>query len=213
MVVVLHPVGDPFLSVLERIEPRPLQELLPDRLPEPLDLPQRHRVMRRAADVVDPVLGQFHLEAGFPFPGRILLPVVRQHLLRDPMIADRPPIDFHHVLRRLGSAHPEPRDVAGVIVDEPDQVAGLPVHPKGEDVALPHLVGRGPLEKPRLRGIPPDFPPHRHRHRLVPVQRLPHSLRAARKKQRPSQPLGDLAHPEGGMLLLNVHDRLMHRRR
>ena len=56
MVVILDPVGDPFLGILERFESSPFQEFLPDRFPEPFDLSQGHRVMRGTADVVDPVL-------------------------------------------------------------------------------------------------------------------------------------------------------------
>jgi len=38
VVVVLHPVRNAFLGFLERVEPGPHQELVLQRLPEPLDL-------------------------------------------------------------------------------------------------------------------------------------------------------------------------------
>ena len=118
VVVVLDPVADSFLSTLEGVEPRPLQELLPDRFPEPLDLPERHRMMRRAAQVMDPVLGQLHLKTRLPVPRRVLPPVVREHLLRHPVGAHRPPVHLQHVLRRLATENSEPRDNGVVFLDE-----------------------------------------------------------------------------------------------
>jgi len=56
VVVVLHPPRDPFPCLLEGFETRMNQELVLQGLPEPLDLPQRHRMMRSTADVMDVVL-------------------------------------------------------------------------------------------------------------------------------------------------------------
>jgi hypothetical protein len=56
VVVVLHPEPHPLARRLETVELGSHQELLPDRLPEPLDLPQRHGMMRPALDVVNPIL-------------------------------------------------------------------------------------------------------------------------------------------------------------
>ena len=55
MVVVLHPLPDPLLGFLKTPKLSPDQELLIDRLPKPLDLAQRHRVMCLRFDVFDPV--------------------------------------------------------------------------------------------------------------------------------------------------------------
>ncbi len=55
VVVVFDPQPHPFAGLLETVKLRPHQKVLPDRLPEPLDLAQRHGVMGRAADVVDAV--------------------------------------------------------------------------------------------------------------------------------------------------------------
>jgi hypothetical protein len=41
VVVVLHPQPHPFPRLLEAVELCPTQELSPDRLPQPFDLPQR----------------------------------------------------------------------------------------------------------------------------------------------------------------------------
>ena len=56
VIVILHPETNPLASLLEASKLGPLQELLPDRFPEPFDLAQRHRMMRLALDVVDPIL-------------------------------------------------------------------------------------------------------------------------------------------------------------
>ena len=47
MVVKPHPVIQPLTRIGERSEHRLIQELAPDRLPEPFDLAQRHWMMRR----------------------------------------------------------------------------------------------------------------------------------------------------------------------
>ncbi len=40
-----------------------------------------------------------------------------------------------------------------MIVDEADEVGVLAPQPEGEDIGLPHLVGRGAFEEARLGGI------------------------------------------------------------
>jgi len=40
-----------------------------------------------------------------------------------------------------------------MIVDETDEVGVLASQPEGEDIGLPHLVGRGAFEEARLGGI------------------------------------------------------------
>jgi hypothetical protein len=52
VVVILHPVGEPLARLLERVEAGAAEELLLERLPEPLDLSKRHGMVRRAADMV-----------------------------------------------------------------------------------------------------------------------------------------------------------------
>jgi hypothetical protein len=42
-----------------------------------------------------------------------------------------------------------------VIVDKADEVGILASQPEGEDIGLPHLVGRGALEEARLGRITP----------------------------------------------------------
>jgi hypothetical protein len=76
VVVVLDPVGNALARLLERLEARPHQELLFERLPEAFDLPQRRRMLRRAAQVVHVVLREFLLKLRLAPPGRVLPPVV-----------------------------------------------------------------------------------------------------------------------------------------
>jgi hypothetical protein len=56
VVVVFDPQPDPLAGLLKAVELRPHQEVLPDRLPVPLDLAERHRMMGLAAEVMHPVL-------------------------------------------------------------------------------------------------------------------------------------------------------------
>jgi hypothetical protein len=57
------------------------------------------------------------------------------------------------MLRRLAAKHVESHHVARVIIDKADEVGILASQPEGEDVGLPHLVGRGTLKEARLGGI------------------------------------------------------------
>jgi hypothetical protein len=101
MVVIFYPPGDPFPRRLERVELRTAQELLPDRLPEPLDFPKRLGVVGLAAKMMDPVLLQFMLESRLSPPVRVLPPIVRQHFLGHPILTRASTVDLQHVLRRL----------------------------------------------------------------------------------------------------------------
>ena len=57
------------------------------------------------------------------------------------------------MLRRLAAKHVQPHHVAGVVIQEADQVGVLAPQPEGEDIGLPHLVGRGALEEAWPGGI------------------------------------------------------------
>jgi hypothetical protein len=142
MVVVLHPVSDPFARLFERLELRPLQELVLERLPEALDLPQRHRVMRGTADVMDVVALKLLLKPRRATPRGVLRPVVGQQLLRLAVRARRLAVYVHHVTAQRAAEHPQPRHEAGVIIQEPDDVGRPALEREVRDVALPHLVGR-----------------------------------------------------------------------
>jgi hypothetical protein len=89
MVVILHPEADPLAGRFEAVELGPLEELLPDRLPEALDLPQRLGMMRAATDVMYLVPLQLHLEPGLAAPRGILPAVIGQLFLRNPGLTTR----------------------------------------------------------------------------------------------------------------------------
>jgi len=208
VVVVFHPQADPLAGLLEAIELRPHQEVLPDCFPVPLDLAQRHRMMRLALEVVDAILLELLFEPRFAPPRRVLSPVVGEHLLGQPILGHRRAVDLQHVLGRLAAKQIQPDDVARVVIDEADQVGVLAPQPEREDVGLPHLVGRRALEEPWLGRIPPGFLPA-PLDELLLVQRAPHGLVAARQKQHPPQHLGNLLHTEAWVLPLQLRDPLL----
>lgn len=196
VIVILHPPAQALPRLLEGRESRPADELFPDRLPEALDLPKRLRMVWTAADMLYPVPFQFLLELGFPVPARILPPIVRQHLLGRPVRSHASPEYLHQIIGRLAAEYFQGRDVSGMVVDEPDQVGiparsqpfgrpdSFPAKLEGKDIALPHLVGRGALEKARLRRVGRRLllP---WRDELFAVQGLPHRFRARRQVEYP----------------------------
>ena len=150
VVVVFDPKGNAGLRFFEVLELGAFEELAPDGLPVALDLSQCHRMMRGAANVMNPVLLQFHLELGPPAPRDVLPAIVAEQFLGNSVFDNRPAVDFEDVFAGLSAVNSEPDDVTAKIVDEANEVDLPPTHPPGEDVGLPHLVGRGPLEEPGL---------------------------------------------------------------
>jgi hypothetical protein len=157
VVVILHPEPDPFAGRLEAVELGALQELLPDGFPEAFDLAEGHGMMRPALQVVDVILAELGLEAGRAPPTGELPALIGEHLLRDADLRHRPAVHLQHVLRRLAAENVQPHHVAGVIVEEADEVGVLAAQPEGEDIGLPQLVGCGALEEARLGRITPRF--------------------------------------------------------
>ena len=153
VVVVLYPQPHPLAGGLEAVELCAHQKLLPDRLPEAFDLPQGHRMMGPAFDVVDPILAQLRREAGGPAPTRVLTALIGEHFFGHTVLRDRRAVYLQHVLRRLAAKHVQPHHVAGVIVDKADEVGVLASQPEGEDIGLPHLVGSGAFEEAWLGWI------------------------------------------------------------
>jgi hypothetical protein len=78
VVVIVNPVIQPTASIGERGEDRVLEKLAPDRLPEALDLSERHRVLWCAAHVLHALLPQHLLESCLSAPGHELATVVGQ---------------------------------------------------------------------------------------------------------------------------------------
>jgi hypothetical protein len=122
MIVKGNPMGNPLARVREGSKQSLLQKLLPDCLPEPLDLAQGHRMTGGTAHVADPLALQDLLEPRLPPPGCKLAAVVRQNLPRGSPL---PYGSLDHLQDSLGCLLPEepvPHDVARVIVNDPHQV-------------------------------------------------------------------------------------------
>ncbi|MDD5533664.1 MAG: hypothetical protein PHC52_12795 [Syntrophales bacterium] len=186
VVVIANPPTDPFLRLLKAPKLRPGQELLEDRLPEPLHLPESHRMMRGRPDMLHPVLLELALEPARSPPSRILPAIVRQHLLGRAVLAHRPPVDLDHAGPSLAPEQVHSRDVPGIIVDISDQIRVLVPQLERKDIALPHLVGRGPLKEPGMTGIPLGLPDRGIHQRLL-VQRPPYRLGRGLKKKNTAQ--------------------------
>ena len=151
MIIIADPVIDPLTRIGERREHGLLEELTPDRLPEPLDLPQCHRMVRRASNMSDPLLLEHPLKAGLPTPGHELTAIVAENLTRCAPLSDRPFKYFQYSIGSLLTEQPPANQKTRVVVDDPDQVHAVhPLELEGEDVDLPHRVGYGPLEAPHL---------------------------------------------------------------
>jgi len=150
VVVVLHPQPNPLPGRLEAVKLGALQELLPDGFPEAFDLAQGHGMMWPALDVVNPILAQLRFETGGPAPTRVLAALIGEHLFGHAVLRHRPAVHLQHVLRRLAAKHLQPHHVAGVIVQEADEVGVFASQPESKDIGLPHLVGGGTLEEARL---------------------------------------------------------------
>jgi hypothetical protein len=212
VVVVGDPEFDSLPGRLKALELGPGQELTPDGGPEALNLAQRHGVMRPALDVADPVLLELRLETAGAAPGGVLAAVVGEHLLGRLILADSHPVDLDHRRRGGAAEQVRPHHEPGVVVQESNEVGVAPAQPEGEDVRLPHLVGRGPLEETRPREV---LGPGRlgGGHQPLPVQPLAHRLRAGRQQEHPAQELADPLGPKPRVLLLQPDNFLRHPRR
>jgi hypothetical protein len=137
-VVAIDVERQPAGAIIEVGEDGPAQKLVPQRLPESFDLPERHWMLRTALDVPNAVAAQHPLEFRLPAPRRVLPPIVGQHLLWRAEGGDG-------ALQRL-------QDQRGTLVvcqDVADQEAAVVVHEgcqvqplvtsqqEGEDVRLP----------------------------------------------------------------------------
>jgi hypothetical protein len=207
MVVVLHPPGEALPRLLERLEARLHQELPLERGPQPLDLPQRLRVLGRAAEVMDVILLQFLLEPGFPAPDGVLPAVVGQHLLGYAVLPHRLAVDLQHVLRGLAAIQPQPHDVPGEVIQEGDDVGHLPQDAEVRDVALPQLIRRGALE-PAWRRFSPVAKLFRRLQQPFDGEFLTHLLRAGPQTEPAPQRLRDPPHAPLGCGALDHTDLL-----
>lgn len=174
-VVAVDEEGQPPHAVVEVGEDGPREELVPQRLPEALHLPQRLRVVRAALDVPNPLPLQLRLEGRLSPPRRVLPPVVGQRFLGHAECGNPALESFQHELCLLLVGDGVADDEAAVVVHEDGDVEPLvPPQQEGEDVRLPQLIRRGPLEarlrprrlldfrRPRLQqALVVQNPPHR----------------------------------------------------
>lgn len=103
VVVIFDPEFDPFPRRLEALELGAGKELLPDGLPEALNLAERHGMMGTALEVGDARLFEFGLEAGGAAPGGVLAAIVGEHLPGRIELAHGGAEDFQHVLGGLAA--------------------------------------------------------------------------------------------------------------
>jgi len=148
VVVMLDPEANAIPCILETGELRAREELLPERLPKALDLAQRHRVLRTRLEVRHAILLKLRFETRSAAPRSVLPAIVGEHLLGRFELRDGLPINFDHRLRRWAAKQIRTHDEARVIIQERDHVGVASAEPEREDVRLPHLIGRGPLEEP-----------------------------------------------------------------
>jgi hypothetical protein len=207
VIVVLDPELDAVAGRFEAVELRAHQELLPDGGPEALHFAEGHGMMRAGFEVGHPILFEFGLEAADAAPTGVLTPVVGEHFLGRLELAHRHPIDFDHRLGGRAAEQIRARDEARVIVEEGDEIGIPATKAEGEDIRLPHLIGRGPLEETGTRDIALlGF--RSGRHQLRRLQPLTHRGRTGRQEKAAPQHLTDAFDPERGILLLEFDDLL-----
>lgn len=150
-VVVLYEQPHAPLTVLEVGEHRARQELLPHRLPEPLDLAAGLRMVRSALHVCDPLPAQLRLELRRAAPGGVLPALIGEDLARRAILGNATRQCLQHQRASLVMRQRQAHQVARVIIQE-----GRNVHPlvsaqqKGEQVRLPQLVRLSSLEAHEL---------------------------------------------------------------
>jgi hypothetical protein len=157
VVVIFDPEFDAFPGGVEALELGAGEELLPDGFPEPFNLPQGHGMMRTGFEVVGAVLFHLGLEAGGAPPVDELPTVIGEHLFGRLIFARRHPKHLQHVFGRVAAKQIGPHDEPGIVIHERDDIGIPPAQPEGEDVGLPHLMGRGPFEEPGPGEVAPRF--------------------------------------------------------
>ena len=149
-VVVADEVLEPLLRVDNVREHRATEKLVPQRLPEALDLAQRLRMLRPAADVLDALPRQRFFELGLAAPHRVLAPVIGQHFRRRSVRSDTPLERLHYQRRLLVVRERMTDHESTVVIHEHADVKPLgAAQPEREDVRLPQLVRRRAFETTR----------------------------------------------------------------
>jgi hypothetical protein len=162
-------------------------------------------MMRSALDVVHPILAQLRLEARGPAPTGILAALVGEHFFGYAVLRDCRAVHLQNVLGRLTAKDVCPHHVTGVIIQKADQVGVLPSQTEGEDIGLPHLVGRGALEEARLLWISRrlGFPLLQQ---LLLLEGAANRFPAHGQKQRSPQELTNLLDAQVGTTTLEFDD-------
>lgn len=124
-VVAVDEKPEPTSAVGEVREDGAREKLLPQGLPESLDLAERLRVLRAALDVADTLTTQLLLEVRLAAPRRVLPPLVRKDLLGRTVVGDPASQRLHHQHRALMVREGEGHDEARVVVHEGRQVQAL----------------------------------------------------------------------------------------
>jgi hypothetical protein len=155
VVIILDPDFDALARGFKTFELRAGEELLPDAFPEALDLAQRHGMVRAGFEVRDAILLQLRFETRGAAPGGVLSSIVGEHLFGRFELGDGLAIDLDHGLRGGTAEQIGADDETRVIIQEGDDVSVTAAQPEGEDVRLPHLIGRGPLEEAGSREVAP----------------------------------------------------------
>lgn len=150
-VVVLHEQRHTALTVLEVGKHRARQELLPHRLPEPLDLAAGLRMVRTALDVCDPLSAQLRLELRRAAPGGVLPALIGEDLAWRAILGNATRQCLQHQRASLVMRQRQAHEITGVIIQEGRNVHPLvPTQQKREQVRLPQLVRLGTLEAHEL---------------------------------------------------------------
>ena len=98
------------------------KKLFPYGTPEPLDLAERHRVMRGAADVLHALTAEHFLKLCLAAPGDELPAVVRKDLPGSTPLADGALDNFQDGIGCLLAEQAVAHDIAGVVINNADQV-------------------------------------------------------------------------------------------
>jgi hypothetical protein len=203
---VLHEERHAPLAIVEVGEDGARQELLPHRLPEPLDLAARLRMVRPALHVGDAVATQFLLERRRAAPRRVLPPLVGEDLARRSIVGNAARQRLHHERALLVVRHDQAHHIARMVVHEGRHVhALLAPQQEREEVRLPQLVGLRPLETHR-RGPRAGLAPRRfalRREALV----LEHTSDRGLRSPKAEEALQHVAYTAAARVRLRLLDR------
>jgi hypothetical protein len=113
------------LTILEVRKHGARKELLPHRLPEPLDLPAGLRMMRSALHMRDPVTMQLCLELRGTAPRCVLSTLVRENLARCTVVGNPARERLEHQHTTLMMSNRQADQITRVIVQERHHVQPL----------------------------------------------------------------------------------------